>query len=186
MKGYNFMIREKALKLLKEYSPSLEESNYKEVITNFINKNERCFDRKLDAGHITSSAWLLSRCGNKALLMHHAKLNLWMQLGGHCDNDGDILQVAVKEAIEESGINHIEPVSNNIFDIDIHYIPANQKEAAHYHYDIRFLLQIKSNEKVKINHESKELRWIGKYKSELPTSERSVVRMFEKWLAYNI
>jgi 8-oxo-dGTP pyrophosphatase MutT (NUDIX family) len=124
----------------------------------------------------------LNKTGDKALLMHHTKLNNWFQLGGHCDGDSNVLQVAVKEAQEESGINAIEPVNQDIFDLDVHLIPANSKEPEHYHYDIRFLLQVTSDEVVIQNRESKELRWISKNPEELPTQSRSVTRMFEKWI----
>jgi 8-oxo-dGTP pyrophosphatase MutT (NUDIX family) len=115
--------------------------------------------------------------------MHHTKLDKWFQLGGHCDGHSDVLAVAIKEAQEESGIVGIEPVSNKIFDIDIHLIPANPKEKEHYHYDVRFLLHVISNEEVVQNNESKELRWIGKTRTALPTTGRSVTRMFDKWVA---
>jgi 8-oxo-dGTP pyrophosphatase MutT (NUDIX family) len=113
--------------------------------------------------------------------MHHTKLNKWFQLGGHCDGDGNILNVALKEAQEESGIFHIKPISTEIFDIDIHTIPANSKEPEHEHFDVRFLLQVTSDEEVIQNKESKELRWIGLNLSDLPTDQHSVVRMFYKW-----
>lgn len=86
------------------------------------------------------------------------------------------------EAQEESGIVGIVPVSDEIFDIDIHRIPANSKEAEHDHYDVRFLLQVTSDEKIISNHESKALRWIGKNVQELPTQRPAVLRMFNKWL----
>jgi 8-oxo-dGTP pyrophosphatase MutT (NUDIX family) len=113
--------------------------------------------------------------------MHHAKLDRWLQLGGHCDGDVDVLAVAIKEAQEESGIIGIKPVSPEIFDIDIHLIPANKNEQEHYHYDVRFLLQVTSDEEIVSNRESKELRWIKKDSSQLPTNELSVIRMFKKW-----
>ncbi len=101
-------------------------------------------------------------------------------MGGHCDGDSDLLAVALKEASEESGITQIYPVSKEIFDIDIHLIPKNKKEQAHYHYDVRFLLQSSNNQTCISNQESKELRWIGK-EEVLPTSNPSVIRMFTKW-----
>lgn len=149
---------------------------------NFIQKYPDCFERSLEIGHVTASAWLLHKSGTTALLMHHAKLNHWYQLGGHCDGDHDVLAVAIKEAQEESGINHIVPVSPAIFDIDIHLIPANSREKEHYHYDVRFLLQVVSDEELMQNRESKELRWIEKNKDALPTQSRSVLRMFNKWM----
>ena len=77
----------------------------------------------------------------------------------------------------------IEAVSPSIFDIDIHLIPANKKEKEHYHYDVRFLLHVTSEEDVIQNSESKELRWIGKDCNALPTDSESVVRMFNKWVS---
>ena len=143
----------------------------KQEIINFIKNNENCFDRELSIGHITGSSWLLNKEGDKALLLHHNKLDRWFQLGGHADGESDILAVAIKEAMEESGINAIEPVISEIFDIDVHKIPANSKENEHYHYDIRFLLQVKSDETILLNSEAKELRWISKDKKR-PSNRR--------------
>lgn len=179
------MHRQNLLQLLQKYQSSYsEEQKFKTEIINFVQKNPDCFARSLAEGHVTASCWILNRDASQALLLHHKKLDSWFQLGGHCDGDSDALAVAIKEAQEESGILGIVPVSGEIFDIDIHLIPANPKEAAHYHYDIRFLLQVNSDESVVQNKESKELRWIGKNSAELPTSNPSVIRMFNKWIDF--
>lgn len=169
--------------LLKQYTPhDSDEQKFKQQMLDFIAQNLDCFKRALASGHITASAWLVNRDNTKALLMHHAKLDNWFQLGGHCDSDPDVLAVAIKEAQEESGITGIVPVSDAIFDIDIHLIPANSHSKAHYHYDVRFLLKTMGDESIVQNRESKELRWITKDRSKLPTMSRSVVRMFDKWV----
>lgn len=178
------MHRQKLLTLLTNYHPTNQaEIAFKQEILAFIRAHPDCFERTLPIGHITASAWLMSKDGTHALLMHHTKLDKWFQLGGHCDGDSDVLAVAIKEAQEESGIQGIAPVSPEIFDIDVHLIPENPREKAHFHYDIRFLLQVTSDEDIIQNSESKELRWIGKNRSELPTEGKSVGRMFEKWIA---
>lgn len=172
------------LDLLKQYPVTDErECAIKCRMINFIQSFSNCFDRACEHGHITASAWLEDCTGQKALLLHHAKLNLWIQPGGHCDGQTDVLSVAIKEAKEESGINHIEPVTPDIFDIDIHLIPANGKDPAHYHYDVRFLLRITDHQIPRLNHESTGLCWVTKDPSSLPTQELSVVRMFQKWCA---
>ena len=170
------------LEKLNKYRPTPSEEKFKQDIIAFIKEHPDCFERSLKIGHVTASAWIINKEGTHALLMHHAKLDKWFQLGGHSDGDANTLNVAIKEAQEESGILAITPVSKDIFDIDIHLIPANSKEQAHYHYDIRFLLQVTSDESIVINNESKELRWIGKNLQNLPTESPSVVRMFNKWL----
>jgi 8-oxo-dGTP pyrophosphatase MutT (NUDIX family) len=168
--------------MLEGYYPvDTVEQSYKKQMVEFIIKNNDCFERSLSSGHITASSWLLNKDHSKALLMHHAKLDKWFQLGGHCDGNSDVIEVAIKEAQEESGINAIEVIQPSIFDIDIHLIPENSKEKAHYHYDVRFLLHVVSDEQIIQNNESKELRWIGKNCNELPTQGESVVRMFNKW-----
>lgn len=170
--------RSVVLKQLHSYLPSPEEIASRKQMISFIEQNPQCFERALEIGHITASAWLLNKDGTKALLMHHAKLDQWVQLGGHCDGDANVLRAAIKEAQEESGIFAIEPVSDAIFDLDIHEIPEKGTTKEHLHYDIRFLLQVKSDEALQKNHESKQLLWID---TTLPTGSRSVVRMFEKW-----
>lgn len=174
--------RSSLLTLLDQYKPfDLDEIRFKNDMIAFVQEHEDCFERTLVQGHVTASAWIISKEGDSALLMHHAKLDRWFQLGGHCDGNPDVLAVAMKEAQEESGIKAIVLVSTEIFDIDIHLIPANSRDQAHYHYDVRFLLQVTSDEVVIQNNESKALRWIPADPVQLPTNSRSVVRMFEKW-----
>jgi len=169
--------------MLQAYAPlDVQEQQFKKGMLDFIQAQPECFERSLAMGHITASSWLLNRDGSKFLLMHHTKLNNWFQLGGHCDGNPDVLEVAIKEAQEESGIKGIAAVCLDIFDIDIHLIPENSRDKAHYHYDVRFLLQVTSDEDVVQNHESKELRWIAKDLSALPTRNVSIVRMFNKWM----
>lgn len=166
--------RESLVNLLKRYRPTDEEVQTKEKMIAFVEANENCFHRSFLEGHITGSSWLLSSDGEKALLLHHAKLDRWVQPGGHADGDPDVLNVSVKEAREESGIDEIAPVSVEIFDIDIHSV------SDHLHYDIRFLLQIQKDTPPIQNRESKGFLWVTK-KDTLPTKERSIVRMHEKW-----
>ncbi len=177
------MHRNYLLEMLSSYALHFpEEEILKQEMISFIKKNEHCFERSLEAGHITASSWILNYDRSKALLMHHKKLDKWLQLGGHCDGDHNTLKVALKEAQEESGIADIMPIRNNIFDIDIHFIPANAQEKGHYHYDIRYLLQITKDQLAPGNDESNALRWITKDVMELPTSDPSMLRMFNKWL----
>lgn len=171
--------------LLQNYNPAdADEKICKQEMLKFLNSYNNCFDRECTDGHFTASALVVNKNFDKALLMHHTKLNKWIQLGGHCDNDPDVLAVAIREASEESGVNNIKVVFPEIFDIDIHIIPEIQGVLSHLHYDIRFLLQIYSDKPVVVsNNESKELRWFGK-DDKLPTNSSSVIRLRTKWLDY--
>jgi 8-oxo-dGTP pyrophosphatase MutT (NUDIX family) len=119
------------------------------------------FDRKtFSPGHFTTSSILLSPDCNEVLLTHHKFLNKWLQLGGHFESDDSLLNSAIREAIEESGIYDIFALGTNIFDVDIHEIPENKdkNEPSHLHYDIRYLLQAK-NKNFLISSESNDLKW---------------------------
>jgi len=90
----------------------------------FVEKYPRCFERNLAIGHITGSAWIVSPDRLHVLMTHHKKLNRWLQLGGHADGNPDVFTVALREAQEESGLKRIKPLAQQIFDIDVHPIPA--------------------------------------------------------------
>src|SRR5690606_19041524 len=75
-----------------------------------------------DWGHVTGSAWSVSRDAQRVVLVHHAKLGRWLQPGGHCDGDADVLAVALREAREETGLE-VAPRKPGIFDVDVHSIP---------------------------------------------------------------
>lgn len=177
------MKRSHLLTLLEQYSSSPEQIETKKQMLAFIKENPNCFERSLESGHVTASSWLLNHDKTHALLMHHAKLNRWLQLGGHCDGNPDVLAVAIAEAREESGVNHIAPIKNDIFDIDIHLIPENSREKEHYHYDVRFLLQMTQDKTVIKNSESHELIWISKeFNMNTLVTDTSVLRLFSKWI----
>lgn len=177
------MHRNKLLNMLENYvSRHPEEEVYKKLIVDFIKNHSNCFERSCSIGHITASGFVLDYNLSSALLMHHTKLNMWLQLGGHCDGDDNVLAVALKEVQEESGIETVSFLSKQIYDIDVHLVPASRKDPAHYHYDIRFLLKVSSPEAtISRNNESIDMRWFKNNINILPTKERSVVRLFEKW-----
>lgn len=126
----------------------------------FVAAHADCFCRSLKVGHITGSAWLLNPAGDKALLTLHHNLKRWLQPGGHADGDPNALAVALREATEESGIEGIVPLSEEILDVDIHRIPARpaRGEPAHLHYDVRFLLRA-PHERYAVSAESDALAW---------------------------
>ena len=173
----------KALQKYAERHP--EQKITADRMLDFVLSTPHCFERSHAAGHMTGSAWLLSPAGDKALLTLHHNLQRWMQTGGHADGDPDTLRVALKEAGEESGITGIEPISDEIFDIDIHLIPARpaKGEPAHYHYDVRYLLRA-PHEQFAISHESDDLAWwsAGDFATRAAELDASVLRMAELWM----
>src|SRR5690348_11368424 len=116
-----------------------------EVFLRFLASAPQVFERSHAPGHFTGSAWLVSADGERVLLTHHRKLGRWLQLGGHADGDTDLARVALREAEEESGLRDLT-VEPGIFDLDRHLIPARGAEAAHWHYDVCYVVRATGSE----------------------------------------
>ena len=168
-----------SLKLFKDsrFLTEEEHSDYAKLVE-FVQNNPGCFERE-HLGHITGSVWIINHEETHALLTHHRKLNIWLQLGGHAYGDPDIPAVALKEAYEESGIENLEFIFPEIYDIDIHPIP-NHKCVAHY--DVRYLLKAGPGATYIVSEESHDLAWVPFEKIPDYTTAPSVVRMADKMM----
>lgn len=130
---------------------------------------------------MTASAWIVDPSKKFVLLTHHAKLNRWLQPGGHADGDEDILNVALREAEEETGLKNFNLIYPGIFDIDIHTIPARKELPEHLHYDVRFLLQNSRLETLIHSEESHALAWVPATDiKSLSDKNQSMIRMTQK------
>ena len=175
------MNRPELLAQLRAHLPFDEhERSMTERLIAFVAAHDDFHSRELLTGHLTGSAWVLDRERRHALLTHHRKLNLWVQLGGHCENDATMNDAALREAREESGLCDVRFISDSIFDIDIHAIPARRDEPAHDHYDVRFVFEADRHAPLVVSSESKELAWVALNEIETLTQEESVLRMVRK------
>lgn len=151
------------------------------LIAEFVGANPDCFERSHISGHVTGSAWIVDAARGQALLTHHAKLGLWLQPGGHCDGDADVLRVAMREAEEEAGLKDLIPLlGGSIFDVDAHNIPARKDEPAHVHYDIRYAFEADPSLPLQISAESRDLRWVPLDGIASLNTDESVMRMVSK------
>lgn len=129
--------------------------------------------------HVTGSGFVVSPCRRRTLLIHHAKLNRWLQPGGHCDGESDVAAVAAREVFEETG-QRARLLSPELFDIDIHQIPARGDAPAHFHYDLRFLFEADPGNALLGNEESHDLRWVALDELARFAPQRSVGVLREK------
>jgi 8-oxo-dGTP pyrophosphatase MutT (NUDIX family) len=159
----------------------------KEKMHRFVSHQERCFERSLAVGHITASCWIVNalpegeRRRGQALLTWHKRLNRWLQMGGHLEpEDRSLLEAAMREAREESGLANVRPLAGAIFDLDVHPIPERRGEAAHFHYDVRFLLEADPAEPLVVSAESREVAWVPLSGVAALNSDASMRRMVAK------
>ena len=68
----------------------VEEEIHRQKIIAFVERQPRQWWRRSTLeGHVTASAWVINVATTHALLLHHAKLDCWVQPGGHIDDSDE-------------------------------------------------------------------------------------------------
>jgi 8-oxo-dGTP pyrophosphatase MutT (NUDIX family) len=135
-----------------------------------------------DPGHVTASAFIVHPASGRLLLHHHRRLNKWLQMGGHLDPGERVVDAALREAREESGLPDLRLLDERPFDVDIHPIPAGKGEPPHSHFDVRFVLVTDHPEATERQEsESLELAWFpfaeAAERMNEPESRRAVAKI---------
>jgi 8-oxo-dGTP pyrophosphatase MutT (NUDIX family) len=158
------------------------EAQTADLFMQFLLSHADVFRRGHRAGHFTGSAFLVSADGTRVLLMHHRKLDRWLQPGGHADGDADLARVALREAREETGVAGLR-VEGGVFDLDRHRIPARGDEPEHWHYDVRYVIRAGDDERFAVNAEARALAWRPVAEVAVDASLGiSLPRMARKWI----
>lgn len=172
-----------ALALLRRHETRAEAGHEAAMLAEFfpfIAAHPDCLWRTCLDGHLTASAWIVDPARTCTLLTHHRKLDRWLQLGGHADGEADLLTAALREAREESGLASVGAVGAEIFDVDLHRIPARKAEPEHWHFDVRFLFTADPEEPFAVSDESHALAWVPLAELSRYSTEESLARMARK------
>jgi 8-oxo-dGTP pyrophosphatase MutT (NUDIX family) len=170
---------ETARRLLEAYLPrDPEQARFRREMLAFVDEHPLDAHRRTCLpGHLTASSLVLDLSRGRALLTHHRKLDRWLQLGGHCDGDSNLPAVALREALEESGIAGLA-IDPRIVDLDIHPIPARPGEPEHLHLDARFLVHAPAGAREEASAESHRLAWISPAELSSIEADASLRRLF--------
>ena len=168
------------LKQLKAYAPYNEqETNDKEVMIKLLEKESDIFTRENEVAHFTASSWLVNKEHTKVLMIYHNIYHSWSWTGGHADGDTDLLAVAMREAMEETGVKTITPVSEDIFSIEILTVDGHIKRGkyvpSHLHLNVTYLLEADEAEVLHIKQdENSGVAWF--------TLEEALEKCSEPWM----
>ena len=109
-------MKESIINQLKKYKPwNEQEAKDKEIIISMLNMHSDLYERSNLIAHMTASAWVINQTYTKVLMAYHKLYNSWAWLGGHADGNKNLLEVALKEVKEESGLENLYPLSEDIY-----------------------------------------------------------------------
>ncbi|MGV0715345.1 NUDIX hydrolase [Mycolicibacterium sp. XJ662] len=114
--------------------------------------------RECVPGHITGSALVLDHTGTRALLTLHPRVGRWLQLGGHCEpSDSTIVAAALREAVEESGIDGLA-IDPDLAALHVHPVTCSLGVPTR-HLDMQFIVHAPAGAEIACSDESLDLRW---------------------------
>ena len=171
---------------IKNYIPFNEqERKDKNIILDCINTYENILTRENEPCHITSSGFIVNKRRDKVLMIHHNIYNSWGWTGGHADGDKDLLKVAIKEAMEETGVKNVYPVTNNICSIEILPVNSHIKKgkyvASHLHLSIAYILEANEEDELFVKEdENSGVKWILINEIDKYVNEEHMIGVYNK------
>lgn len=174
-------------KQIEEFSPvNIQEENDKRVILEYIDLiGDEILNRSSELAHLTSSGFIMNRSLTKTLMIHHNIYNAWGWTGGHVDGDRDLLEVAVKEAMEETGISAVAALTEDMVTLDIIPVPAHTKKGkyvgVHLHLNTTYVLIADEDEVVSVKEdENSGVKWIAVEDMEKEVNEPEMIPIYKK------
>ena len=144
-------------------------------VNDLLDASRSPWDRDLPL-HLTASALIVHPASRRVLLRWHARQNAWLQVGGHGDpGETDPLVVALREGTEEAGLADLcawpTPVLRHVAIVPV---PANSREPAHEHADLRFFLATNTPDQAIAEDPTAALRWLSPTDAGALTTEANV------------
>ncbi len=138
--------------------------------------------------HVTGSALVVHPASNRVLLRWHQRQQAWLQVGGHGDpGESDPLAIALREGTEETGLTDLVPWPDaRLRHVVIVSVPANSREPAHHHADLRFILATRDPDAARPESPDAPLRWLAPADAHQLTAEpnlRETLSRAERLLA---
>ena len=140
---------------IKAYRPwNAQERQDQVLILDFLRKNSDAFYRTNLLAHMTASAWVVNPQRSKVLMVYHRLYDSWSWAGGHADGEEDLLAVALREVREETGIQRLRPVTEEIYSLGVLTVDGHEKHGryvpSHLHLNVTYLLEAEEDQPLRV------------------------------------
>ncbi len=169
---------------IEKYQPYNEqEAKDKQTMLKYIDTFEDVLTRNNEFGHFTASAWTINQERTKVLMIYHNIYQSWAWTGGHADGESNLLEVAIRELKEETGVKNVKVLNDNIFSLEIICVNGHVKRgkyiSSHQHLNLTYLLEVDEKEILKMKEdENSGVKWIN--------LEDVAKASNEKWMIENV
>ena len=120
-----------------------QEEQDKRMMLQFIERNKDYLDRTNEAGHFSVSAWVVNPDRTKVLMIYHNIYDSWSWVGGHADQEENLIEVAMRELQEETGVQHAKLISKDIFSLETLTVNGHVRKGiyvpCHLHFNITYM-----------------------------------------------
>ena len=142
-----------------------QESADKTLLLRWLQSGEDIYTRSNQTAHLTASAWVVSPDRTQVLMAFHKIYNSWAWLGGHADGARDLMAVAKREALEESGLKDVKLLTSEIVSLEILTVDGHEKHGAyvpsHLHLNVTYLFEADPNAPLRVKpDENSGVAWI--------------------------
>ena len=166
---------------IEKYKPYNEqEEKDKKLMLKYIDTFEDVLTRKNEFGHFTASSWAVNKDRTKVLMIYHNIYKSWTWTGGHADGESDLLKTAIRELKEETGVENVKVLNDDIFSLEIICVNGHVKRgkyvSSHVHLNLTYLLEVDENETIRVKEdENSGVKWVNIEDVEKVSTEKWVV-----------
>ena len=164
-----------------------EESEKREILSLAEREGDRLLLRECCYAHMTASSVIVNRVRTKMLMAFHKIYQSWAWTGGHADGETDLLHVAMREAKEETGIEHLRLIGGGVISLEILPVWAHVKRGravgSHLHLNVSYLFEADDTLPLRVaEDENSAVGWLGIDRLDEYVSERDMLPTYRKIL----
>ena len=172
--------------VIANYTPCCQqEIQEKRMMLDCLDKRSDVLSRSDELCHFSASAWVVNPARTRVLMLYHNIYKSWSWPGGHADGEEDLLSVALREVQEETGIQNVRPVSEDLYSLEILTVNPHFKRGKyvlpHLHLNLTYLLEADDGQALKSKpDENSAVQWFPLEEAVAASSEPDMRVVYAK------